>query len=382
MSRKTLAGAATRPVPTHTFDAVVAPGLEPVLVLELAGLGVEGEPSPGIVRFTADDLTLLKVLLCTRIATRVLEVIAEQPCRTFADLEDFCRHIEVGRYGKPGASASSVVTTSKSRLYHTGAIAERVARTLGVKTLAWKDPTTSPGAQAKDCDVVFHVRVAHDVVRLSVDAAGERLHRRGYRLEGGRAPLRESLAAGILATLGWTRSMSLVDPMCGSGTFPIEAAWMASGRAPGRDRPVACGSWPGLGGNLDALRGALRSKERDEGLPALVGVDRDQRAIEHARENATRAAVNVTWAVSDARDVGPGDLPPGLVIANLPYGKRIEGAARALSALERMAERFAGWEIAALWAPPGPLPEGWTERLRVTNGGIALRVMTRPGGPR
>ena len=352
----------TAPGALREFDAVVAPGLEPVLARELTALGLVATQSPGIVRFSANDPQLVQALMATRTATRLLDVVDEAVCRGFPELERFAKRQDLTRWLKPGAPVKYTVTAAKSRLYHTGAITERLEQFLGHPA-------------APDAPITVSVRVHHDRVRLSVDAAGERLHRRGYRLETAHAPLRESLAAGILMHLGYVGDTPVVDPMCGSGTFPIEAAWIAARRAPGRDRPLACESWPGLSADVAGIRGSLAAQERREGLPELVGVDRDARAVEAARANGERAGVSVEWACADARDLGPGSLAAGLLIANLPYGRRLADAEGALRALEVAARRFVGWKVAALWGVPGPVPGGWTESLRLSNGGLPVRVL-------
>lgn len=173
------------------------------------------------------------------------------------------------------------------------------------------------------------VRGHEDHFTFSVDASGERLHRRGARVEIGAAPLRETLAAGLLALAGWDPSVPLVDPMCGAGTIVIEAALQALDRAPGIDRAFGDGfaidGWPLFSaGSASTEAAALRDEARGRiraALPApIVGSDHDARAIESAQRNADRAEVGaaLTLASRDITDARPPGPNPGLVIANPP----------------------------------------------------------------
>src|SRR5580692_10972162 len=217
---------------------------------------------------------------------------------------------------------------------------------------------------AKDdetADVSILVRGLEDEFTFSVDASGERLHRRGARLEIGAAPLRETLAAGLLALAGWDPTLPLVDPMCGAGTIVIEAALQALDRAPGIDRAFGQGfaidGWPLFSGGAAATAAAiLRDQARGRiraALPApIVGSDHDARAIESAQRNADRAEVGaaLTLASRDITDARPPGASPGLVIANPPYGRRLSdprAAVRTYRELGRVLRaHFRGWRAA------------------------------------
>ncbi len=351
------------------IDAIVAPGLELIAKGELVRLGaLDLAPSAGVVRFRADDATLLRCNLGARTITRFLEVVAEGPCRRFDELEKLAARVSWTRFGTRFGAIEVKASAARSRLYHSGAIAERVESVARAAT-GHSTPEAPP--------LRIFARVHDDIVTLSVDSSGDRLHRRGYRLDGAAAPLRETLAAGILLLLepGLATSdapPSVFDPMCGSGTFPIEAAWMAMRRAPGLDVPLLCSTWPGLGPLSAAVKSELRAATRERPV-AVTGMDRNALAISAARANGERAGVAVDWLEGDADWAHPGDTPPGLVICNPPYGHRIGGADRVLPLLERLAKRFDGWRVVALW--PGPSRAGWEERARLNNGGIRISIV-------
>jgi putative N6-adenine-specific DNA methylase len=211
------------------------------------------------------------------------------------------------------------VTCRKSRLYHSGAVAERLAAVV----------PAGPGG--------LYVRIVRDRCTLSVDTSGELLHRRGWRPETGAAPLRETLAAGILRLAGWSPGEALYDPMCGSGTLLIEAAVAAAGLAPGRMRSFDCERWCAP---AEVPRGAA--------VPTIIaGGDRSEAAVDAARRNAERAGVEVTLATVDARHASA-PAERGLVVCNPPYGRRarLDDAYRVLG--RRLADDLATWRAAIL----------------------------------
>ncbi len=353
--------------------AVAAPGLEPLVAAELTPLGVSRiSPSVGGVGFRCDAQGLARAQLGLRIASRVVVRVATFHAAAFSELEKHARRVEWGRFLAPGAPFRLRVTCRKSKLYHSDAVAQRVAATIG---RAAEDEGTAQ---------LFVVRIDHDQCTISADASGELLHRRGYRQAVGKAPLRETLAAAMLAGAGWDPNTPLVDPMCGSGTIVIEAALRARKIAPGLRRTFAAEAWP----ETDAADWrAARAKATARILPSapapLIGADRDAGAIEAAIANAERAGVSgdVTFVqrALSALEVPPG---PGLLIANPPYGVRVgeTGALRDLFArLGQVARaRCPGWRIALLSADPALDAHtglGFEEVLGTGNGGIAVRLV-------
>jgi putative N6-adenine-specific DNA methylase len=236
-----------------------------------------------------------------------------------------------------------------SRIWHAGAAAQRietaVAETLGAPVAA-------------EAPVAIKARIEDDLVTLSLDTSGPGLWQRGWRPEVGKAPLRETLAAAFLRLAGWDGRVPLVDPMCGSGTFPIEGAAMALGLAPGRLRSFAFESFAGFDPQAwAALKGSATPVP--EGPVLAWGSDRDDGAIRAATANAARAGVAGRVALTRAAvsDLTPPPGGPGLVIANPPWGARM-GQRKPLFALygafgRVLAERFGGWRVAILCPDAG-----------------------------
>jgi putative N6-adenine-specific DNA methylase len=248
------------------------------------------------------------------------------------------------------------------------------------------------GAEVRGEDAValscLGSRVA-DAVKLrrtgggSLDAAGAPLFRRGWRARVGAAPLRESLAAGLLLFLGFDGEVPFLDPMCGSGTLAIEAALVAGRRAPGLGRTFAFESWPGHdAGRTAALRARLAAAARVPPRPVLAS-DRNGGAVRLAARNAAAAgmAAHVRIERREAADVVP-PPGPGLCLVNPPYGVRLDtDAGSAWRALGALLPRLAGWTVGVL-APAGDarrlasgLGRPWEAALEVRNGGLRTRLL-------
>ena len=281
------------------------------------------------------------------------------------------------------------VTARKSKLYHTGAIAQRlqeaVARAL--KT----DVTVAGEADDDDSDVnaqVFIVRAERDQFTISADTSGALLHRRGYRQAVAKAPLRETLAAAMLRGAGWNAKAPLVDPMCGSGTIAIEAAMIARKIPPGLTREFAFLGWPGADvARWTSLFEHARGQILGRSPVAIAASDRDSGAIEAAKSNAQRAGVadDVQLAVQPISGASPVGKGPGLVITNPPYGERVSASKDVRNLYAQLGNiaraKFHGWELAML--SPNKALEAQTqvdfeERFKTTNGGIPVRLVIGP----
>ena len=208
---------------TDTLDIFLAvqPGLEALLAEEASALGfAPARVTGGGVEITGGWPEVWRANLCLRGASRVLVRVGSFRAQHLSQLDKLSRKLPWGDFLQEDVPVKVEATSSRSKLYHTGAIAERVARASG-------DPSGQEDA------VRIFVRIDRDVCTVSVDTSGELLHRRGFKQAVGKAPLRETQAALFLRACGYDGQETVVDPMCGSGTFPIEAAEWAAGLMPG-----------------------------------------------------------------------------------------------------------------------------------------------------
>ena len=384
MKRSSSAAPSRKPNQLSAF-AVTAPGIEPLCAAELRALGIDGRVVEGGVEWTGDIASVMRANLWLRTASRVLVRVAEFRAKAFFELELNAKKIPWATYLAPGARVAFRVTARKSKLYHTGAIAERLggavtAAVRGAQVVDFTDDEEATGALPQ----LFVVRFAHDVATVSVDSSGALLHLRGYRQAVAKAPLRETLAAATLLGADWTGDVALTDPMCGSGTIPIEAAMIARRIAPGKRRTFAFLDWP----NVDRAQWTqLVDDAVKQELPAspvaIEGSDRDEGAIVAARANAERAGVtgDVVFAVQPISAIGAAP-PPGLVVSNPPYGVRVGESDRLRNLYAQLGNALrakrSGWRL-ALFSADKQLERQtkleFDERFRTKNGGIPVHLV-------
>lgn len=371
----------------HEAFAIVTPGFEPVVEAELRALGAtDAAAEPGGVTFSADDALLLDANLRLRAATRVVVRIAEFTAKSFSELERRAKPVPWKRYVAPGTHVGFRVTCKKSRLYHSGAVEERFAKWLAA---AVPNAEVMPVGDDDDDAVsgvpqqLFVARILRDVCTISADSSGELLHRRGYRLATAKAPIRETIAAGCLLALGYDGSEALLDPMCGAGTIPIEAALIARNIAPGIQRAFACERWPSFGPKIGVVRRAVaRAAERPSVAP-ILGSDRDAGAVESAGANAKRAGVSdIVTLEARALSAAEPPTPSGLLLTNPPYGARIGESADLRNLYAQLGNRartaFVGWRVALVSgdsALDGHTKLKFDQVLRFSNGGIKVRLV-------
>jgi len=365
----------------------VAPGLEALALAEARALGLPAVEEEGGFGWTGDLRSVIAANVGLRIASRVLVRLDSFEATSFADLERRARRVAWGTVIRAGEAVRFRVTCKKSRLYHSDAVAQRLADALtrtvpGVRII---DHRGDEETETEERTTLFVVRFFRDRCLISVDTSGALLHRRGYRMATAKAPLRETLAAALVAASGWDGVAPLVDPLCGSGTIAIEGAWMARGIPPGVNRTFAVERWPGVPETLGReVRAELASKTQVSAAGPILGSDRDAGAIEAARGNAARAGVtgDVAFAVH-ALSAAP--IPAherGWIVTNPPYGVRVGESGRVRDLWAQLGKvlraRAPGWEVALL--SPDQLLErqlGIPLRLaaRTTNGGIPIRLM-------
>jgi putative N6-adenine-specific DNA methylase len=338
--------------------AVASPGLEMPLCAELVPLaGVEdARVVEGGVEFSGAIGAGMAANLHSRIATRILLRLGELKARDFAPLRRSLAKLPWQSFVPRDRALRIDVSTSHCRLYHTGALAETVELAVADCVGALPKREKRPDAQEDDDCTRILLRGQDDRFTASIDSSGALLHRRGWRLEAGRAPLRETLAAGVLALCEYDPALPLVDPMCGAGTIAIEAAALARKIPPGRGRAFAFERWPVH--DAQACQRLRESVSTHAPVAApIVASDRDSRAVEVARRNAARAQVEdaIRFAVAD---FGQDEIPrtPGLLVINPPYGHRLGQRSQALRLARGLGQtllaRYGGWRAGILCPDP------------------------------
>ncbi|MBX3399812.1 MAG: RNA methyltransferase [Gemmataceae bacterium] len=336
------------------YFATCARGLEKYLAAELHALAAaDVEPGRGGVHFAGDLATLYRANLWLRTAVRVLQPIHEATVRSSDELYDACRTVNWAEYLTPDHTIAVDSNVRDSGITHSQYAARRVKDAICDQ---FRERTgRRPSVDTETPMVGLNLHIHADRMVLSLDSSWHSLHKRGYRPIQTRAPLNESLAVGLLMAAGWTGDTPLVDWMCGSGTFCIEGAWMATNRAPGSLR-----KWFGFMGwpSFDrALWSAIRDDARAKAKPlavAIAGSDVRRDAIEFAKTNAKAAGLGnaIRWTLQDLKDARPPEGPPGVLICNPPYGERL-GEAEQLVGLHRLMgvafeQHWPGWRFLML----------------------------------
>jgi putative N6-adenine-specific DNA methylase len=341
-----------------TYFATVARGLEALAATELETLGAhrvepgfcgvafEGETPDGPV--SSDRALLYRVNLWSRLAFRVLVKLGECPCYDADDLYQGIQSIDWRPYLTPDLTFAVDATGKNLRLNHTHFTALQVKNAVvDQQRQHWGDRST---IDTQHPEVRLNVHIQDDTCTISLDSSGSSLHRRGYRPAVGAAPLKESLAAALVKLTDWPGDVPLLDPLCGSGTLPLEASMVALNMAPGLFREeFGFQTWPDFDGELwDRLW-----QEAEDGRKAALatwvgGCDRELEIIHQANLNAQRCGLadQVTFWAADLADLeAPADS--GYLLCNPPYGERL-GADDDLGAFYKLLgdvlkQRFKGW---------------------------------------
>ncbi|MFN9547481.1 MAG: class I SAM-dependent RNA methyltransferase [Cyanobacteriota bacterium] len=383
---------------TFVALAVVPPGLEQAAMEEVVRLGgLSARPLRGAVAFRIDTAGFYRLHLCARLPFRILRELSRFPCSSRAELSGgVCQAADWDLWLPPRRTLRVEVSGGTATLNHSHFTALEVKNALvDLQRQRWGARSS---VDRQDPDLVLHLHLLrHGEAVLSLDGGGSSLHRRGWRAAVGLAPLKENLAAGLLALTGWQGHCPLVDPFCGSGTLLIEAACAALGRAPGllppspgqapRSRPFALQRWPDFDPALwRAEEVAAQELARDtlaDGRPLapLVGCDHNAEVLEQARTNAEAAGVAswIRFELADARSFTP-PAGPGLIVTNPPYGERL-GERQALQELyaalgQRLRQQAPGWSLWLLSGHPdltASLRLKASRRLPVSHGGLDCR---------
>jgi putative N6-adenine-specific DNA methylase len=371
--------------PTTDIFHIFAPcpvGLEEALGAELSALGYEHvQTTRAGCHFVADWWGVQRANLYSRLATRILVRVGQAPVQHEDDILELAQSIGWERWF--GAEHTLRVDTSAVKspmqslqycnLRAKDGICDRLRDLEGAR----------PSIDTVRPDARVHLFLSHDTATMYLDTSGESLFKRGWRLDKGDAPLRENLAAGLLALSGWDPQAALMDPFCGSGTLLIEAAWIALGVPPGITRPFGferlrdhqARRW-------EDLKEDARSRILPELEAPLVGIDADPDAIEAAQRNAERAYLTedtIHFEVGDARDaVAPAST--GWMLTNPPYGERLEEEDlefwREWSA--NLKREFAGWQVNVITSDldlPKHLRLKANRRTPIFNGALDCRLL-------
>ncbi|HEX9084960.1 MAG TPA: class I SAM-dependent RNA methyltransferase [Gemmatimonadaceae bacterium] len=391
------ASPSSRPSPRFQIFAPTAPGLESIAAGELKSLGVRGRQEIGGVAFDGDLDRIYQANLWLRTASRVVVRLGQFHASTFYELERRSKKLPWQEFLPESGSVEARVTCRKSKLYHSDAVAERVLSVIAgvapsgteMKVGNLSDEEQEEYQEKGSSRQLFIVRIVHDQCEISADSSGELLHRRGYRKEVAKAPLRETLAAAMVLASGWNgqRGEPLRDPMCGSGTIPIEAALIARGIAPGLERDFQFMHWPAFNRGLwneiiEKARASVTNPTLD-----IVGADRDAGAIRAAMHNAERAGVgrdvrfsaeSLSGSFAKLEDVANGE---GWILTNPPYGVRVgesEDLRDLYATLGNVLKKRRGWRIGMLTSDAvlaAQMRLSLRPRFSTSNGGIPVSFL-------
>ena len=349
------------------FFATAALGLEPLLATELENLGgVEVKQERAGVRFSGDLEIAYKACLWSRLASRVLLPLATF---TAADPDQLYAGVSAVDWSEHLTAENTLAvdcTLIQSKINHTRYAALRVKDAIVDQFRSRVGER--PSVAVEQPDVRLNLHIIRDQATLSIDLSGDSLHRRGYRIDGVHAPLKENLAAAILIRAGWPEICEsgggLADPLCGSGTLPVEAGLLATDSAPGLLRHYfgflgwqqhAADLWSGL--IEEALQRQATGVEKK--LAPIVGYDSDSRAVKAAWQHAQNAGLDkiIHFERRTLREfIAPAGVKHGLLVANPPYGERL-GEASELPEFynllgKKLAQQCSGWKAAVITSSP------------------------------
>jgi putative N6-adenine-specific DNA methylase len=332
----------------YKLVATSAMGLESIVADEVKALGFETTSENGKIYFRGDEAAIAKTNMWLRVADRVRIVAGEFHATTFDDLFEQTKAIPWERFLPVDAAFPVAGKSVKSTLYSVPdcqaivkkAIVERMK--LAYKRIGFLDES---GPLFK-----LEVSILKDKVTLTIDTSGTGLHKRGYRVGQGDAPLKETLAAALVKLTRWNPDRPFVDPFCGSGTIAIEAAMIGQNIAPGYNREFLGEQWPWIENSIwDRVREEAEDIANYDQPLDITGSDYDPRMIKVAQENAAEAGFMdlIKWQQRDIRDLTVDGLN-GVVVGNPPYGERlgeIEEAEEITHELGRIMKNYPSWSV-------------------------------------
>lgn len=365
--------------------AVVVPGLEPIAAAELIELSAhEVKTDAGGIHFTSSMDGLFRISLRSRCCTRILVRLAEFKALSFPELYNKAGRVPWGQYICTQTEVEVRAACHGSKLLHSGRTEQAVLDAIHDRCQRNGVTGINLPVDEKIARQQVLVRLDKDICTLSLDCSGERLDRRGYRQASGKAPLRETIAASILRWMDWQADQPLLSPMCGSGTFAIEAAWMAQKHAPGLSHTFPFVHWPVFKKKRwqRAVDKAVAMQCRPE--VRIIATELDAGIIRQTRENAEQAGVGDVICIEqlDMRKLRvPENISgPGLIVCNPPYGDRIKGDITALykDIGHVFRSSFSDWGIAIIVPDQGcekALAMPVKRRLKIKHGGKWVYVL-------
>ncbi len=328
--------------------ATAAMGLESIVADELKALGYTTQTDNGKVYFMGDEKDIAKTNLWLRVADRVKIVAGKFPAKTFDQLFEGVKAIEWEKYLPVDAEFPVTGKSVKSKLFSVPdcqaitkkAIVERMK--FYYKRLGFLEET---GPKYK-----IEVSILKDEATLTIDTSGAGLHKRGYRLEQGEAPLKETLAAALVYISKWHPNRPFVDPFCGSGTICLEAAMIGQNMAPGYNRDFISEDWPWMKQKIwDEVRMEVEDLANYDQPLQIFGSDIDHRMVEIAKNNASEAgfADLISWKQMQVTDF-TSNLTDGVMVGNPPYGERIgdkEVLEKMIRDMGKMMGKYPSWSV-------------------------------------
>lgn len=357
-----------------------APGFEKLAGTELTTLPLSDTSikiQPGGVSFNGKLIDLMHANLHLRIANRILMRLVTFRAEGLYELQRKLTHIPWEIYLHQGQNVNIHVTSRHSRLYHSKAIAQRINQSITDRQMTM---VSGPGHRSNQ---QIFVRLLNNRVTISIDSSGDPLFKRGLKNHGGTAPLRETLAAAVLQIAGYSPEMPLLDPMCGSGSFSIEAAMMAKNMAAGMHRQFAFTDWPAFQPKRWAhLNKVARHMVTRLPHPTIIASDKSSKAVNSLSNciSTHHLADAVQVRKMDFFDLKPMDWThqKGLLVLNPPYGVRLSKEQDTNAFFSKLAHKlrndFGGWQVALL------VPESAAKRtrqlalksFRIVHGGLTI----------
>lgn len=332
----------------YQLVATAAMGLEALVANEVKALGYETRTENGKVFFEGDENAIARANMWLRVADRVRIVVGEFHAKTFDDLFEQTKAIPWEEFLPEDAAFPVAGKSVKSTLYSVPdcqaivkkAIVERLNQAYKRRGFL---PESGPLFK-------LEVSILKDKVTLTIDTSGTGLHRRGYRVGQGDAPIKETLAAALVVLTRWNPDRPFIDPLCGSGTIPIEAAMIGQNIAPGTNREFLSEEWPWMGQSVwDRVREEAEDLAKYDQPLDIIGSDIDGKMVKIAEENAIEAgfADLIQWKQSALKDLTIEGIN-GVMVGNPPYGERlgeIKEAEEITNALGTLMEAHPSWSV-------------------------------------